>query len=393
MALQRRQRKRAWRNGNRFTLLADGEHFFPEMLAAIESAQDYIALEMYLAESGSLATRFIDALCAARARGASVLVLLDDFGTFYLHERDRRRLTEAGAHVARFNPLALRKLAGNLVRDHRKLLLIDDRLAYVGGVGLTAPFDPDAYRNSNERHWRDTMLRIEGRCVGQWWSLFRINWQRWTDVPCPQPKAPPVGSCRGRVIAGRRGARVLTQAAVRDIRAARRRVYLATPYFLPTRHLRVALARAAERGVDVRLLLPGPKTDLASTRAAGQRGYGAMLRHGVRIFEYQPTFLHSKMMLTDDRAMVGSCNFDRWSERWNLEANQAVDDAAFADELAALFAVEFADSREISWQQWQQRPWWARHRERFWSLIELWALRLTRRSSLMLGRHQRRTWS
>jgi phosphatidylserine/phosphatidylglycerophosphate/cardiolipin synthase-like enzyme len=97
------------------------------------------------------------------------------------------------------------------------------------------------------------------------------------------------------------------------------------------------------------------------------------------------------MLLTDDRAMVGSCNFDRWSQRWNLEANQAVDDPAFAQELADLFAADFTDSQEISRQQWQQRPWRARVHERFWSLLELWALRLTRRSSLMLGRHRRRT--
>lgn len=381
---------RTWCDGNRFALLSDGEYFFPEMLAAIEGAHEYVALEMYLAESGSLTTYFIDALCAARGRGVLVLVLLDDFGTFDLEQYDRQRLIEAGVHVTRFNPLSPFKLALNLVRDHRKLLLIDDRFAYVGGVGLTSEFDPDAYQHTDERHWRDIMLRVEGRCVGQWWSLFRINWQRWSDAPCPRPGARPVGSSRGRVIAGRRGARVLTRAAVRDIGAARRRVYLATPYFLPTRRLQGALARAAERGLDVRLLLPGPKTDHASTRAAGQRGYGAMLRRGVRIFEYQPTFLHAKMILTDDRAMVGSCNFDRWSERWNLEANQAIDDAAFAAELAASFAVDFGESLEITWQQWQQRPWWARLRERFWSLLELWILRLTRRSSLMLGRSDRR---
>ncbi len=390
MAPPLRQPERAWCDGNRFALLSDGAYFFPEMLAAIEGAREYVALEMYLAESGSLATRFIDALCAARTRGVTVLVLLDDFGTFYLASHDRQRLSEAGVHVTRFNPLSPFKLALNLMRDHRKLLLIDDRLAYVGGAGLTAEFDPDAWHNSNARHWHDTMIRVEGRCVGQWWSAFRINWRRWSDAPCPQQHARAVGSSRGRVIAGRRGARVLTHAAVRDIGGASRRVYLATPYFLPTRSLRVALARAAERGVDVRLLLPGPRTDHASTRAAGQHGYGAMLRRGVRILEYQPTFLHAKMLLTDDHAMVGSYNFDRWSERWNLEANQAIDDAGFADELAALFATDFADSREITWQQWQRRPWWARLRERFWSMIELWALRLTRRSSLMLGRSDRR---
>lgn len=388
MALPLNQPGRTWCHDNRFALLPDGEHFFPEMLAAIDGAREHVALEMYLAESGPLTTRFIDALCAARARGVAVLVLLDDFGTFALAQYDRQRLIEAGAYVTRFNPLAPLKLALNLVRDHRKLLLIDDRLAYLGGVGLTTQFDPNAHRDTHERPWRDVMLRVEGRCVAHWWSLFRSNWQRWSSIPCPRPRAQPVGSARGRVIAGRPGARVLTRAAAADIRAARRRVLLATPYFLPTRALRVALARAAQRGVDVRLLLPGPKTDHASTRAAAQRHYGALLRRGVRIFEYQPTFLHAKMMLTDDRAMVGSHNFDRWSERWNLEANQAIDDAAFAEQLATAFAADFADSREITWQRWQRRPRWLRLRERLWSLVELWGLRLTRRASLMLGQSE-----
>ncbi|MEX2576023.1 MAG: phospholipase D-like domain-containing protein [Halofilum sp. (in: g-proteobacteria)] len=385
-----RKSARRWCDGNRFTLLCDGEQFFPEMLEAIAGAREHIALEMYLAESGPVATRFVDALCAARARDVTVFVLLDDFGTFYLNRHDRQRLNEAGVTLARFNPLSPLKLAFNLVRDHRKLLLIDDRIAYVGGAGLTQDFARELDGAAIERSWRDNMIRAEGRCVGQWWGVFRANWRRWSDVACPLPPLRSVGHASGRVVAGRRGATVLTRAAIADIRRARERVWLATPYFVPARGLRLALARAARRGVDVRLLLPGPKTDHAGARAAGRRIYGGLLRRGVRVFEYQPAFLHAKMLLADERAQIGSCNFDRWSERWNLEANQAVEDTAFADEVAGVFEYDFAECREVTWQEWRQRPLGARLHERFWGTLETWAMRLSRRSHLVLGRMDRR---
>lgn len=389
MAPTTRKSARRWRRGNRFALLCDGTSFFPEMLEAIDSAYEYVALEMYLAESGPVATRFVDALCAARARGVTVFVLLDDFGTFYFDRHDRERLNATGVSVVRFNALSPLKLAFNLVRDHRKLLLIDDRLAFVGGAGLTAQFASESDAKPHERPWRDNMIRVEGRCVAQWWRVFHANWRRWSDEICPLPPPRPAGNASGRVIAGRRGAGVLTRSAVADIRRARQRVWLATPYFLPARRLRLALARAARRGVDVRLLLPGPKTDHAGARAASQRTYGGLLRRGVRIFEYQPAFLHAKMLLADDRAQLGSCNFDRWSERWNLEANQAIADAEFAHTVAEVFEQDLAACREITWQQWQQRPLTARLRQDFWSALEVWAIRLSRRSHLVLGRIDR----
>lgn len=341
------------------------------MLEAIAGARSRVALEMYLLQSGPVATMFIDALCAAAHRGVVVHLLVDDFGARGLGGADRDRLLAAGVHFARFNPLSVWRLTWNLVRDHRKLLLVDDRCAFVGGAGLTDEFGIDPGRG-----WRDNMLRIEGECIGDWWVAFRSNWRRCSRVPCRVPAAVAAGGARGRALAGVRiGARALKAAAVGDIRRARRRVWLASPYFLPSWKVRRALAQAARRGADVRLLLPGPRTDHAFVRAASHRLYGWLLGRGVRIFEYQPSFMHAKALLADERAMLGSCNFDRWSLRWNLEANQQVEDSDFAARLAAVLGDDFARSEEITLATWQRRPRLARLRERFWGWLEILAVR------------------
>jgi phosphatidylserine/phosphatidylglycerophosphate/cardiolipin synthase-like enzyme len=372
------QPKPPWQAGNRFELLADGHRFFPVMIREIMHATDRVALEMYLVRSGAIARQFVTALADAARRGVVVHLLIDDYGGRGLQQGERERLRAAGVHLARFNPLAPMKLAWNLVRDHRKLLLIDDRAAFVGGAGLT-----DDFLRAEQPGWREHMLRIEGRCVADWWQVFAANWARWSDVPCATPVAPATGNSRGRVLAGSfAGARAIKAAAVNDVRGARRRVWLASPYFLPPWKLKRALSRAARRGCDVRLLLPGPHIDHPFVRAAMQALYGWLLKRGVRVFEYQPRFLHAKALLADDRAHVGSCNFDRWSLRWNLEANQQVDDPAFAARLAEQLAEDFAASTEIAAADWQQRPWHQRMREHFWAWLETVAVRASYRALL-----------
>ncbi|RMD77934.1 MAG: phosphatidylserine/phosphatidylglycerophosphate/cardiolipin synthase family protein, partial [Gammaproteobacteria bacterium] len=185
------------------------------------------------------------------------------------------------------------------------------------------------------------------------------------------------GRQRGRVV-GSWGLwdPVLRRSVQRRIRGARERVWLATAYFVPTWRLRRALGRAAARGLDVRLLLPGPITDHPAVRHAGRRYYHGLLRRGVRIFEYQPRFLHAKALLCDGWASVGSANLDRWTIRWNLEANQEVEDPAFAAELEAAFLRDFAESAECRAADWPRRPWPARLLEAFWGWVAAWVLRL-----------------
>ncbi len=157
-----------------------------------------------------------------------------------------------------------------------------------------------------------------------------------------------------------------------QIRRAEHHVWIATAYFVPSRKILRALKRAARRGVDVRLLLPGPYTDHPAVRHAGHRYYGRLLRNGVRIFEYRPRFLHAKTVLCDDWASIGSSNHDRWNLRWNLEANQEVRNTDFAEAVGAMFEEDFRQSTEIAYEEWRGRPWRTRLREQWLGRVDMW---------------------
>jgi phosphatidylserine/phosphatidylglycerophosphate/cardiolipin synthase-like enzyme len=362
-----------WRQGNRFTLLIDGTQFIPAMLDAIAAAERSVWLEIYLFESGALADRFIQALAAAVQRGAQVKVLLDDFGAADLSRHDRARLRDAGVDLLFFNPIRFRRLTENFVRDHRKLLLVDERVVFTGGAGITDEFDPPRHP---ERRWRETVVRAEGPVVADWAALFCVEWNRPTPrkLACRAAAlALPSDGPPGRVsIAQGLASQEIKRALLKQIRSAERTVWLATAYFIPAWRIRRALRRAARRGVDVRLLLPGPHTDHPAVRQAGRRFYGRLLANGVRIFEYQPRVLHSKVFLCDDWVSIGSSNLDRWNLRWNLEANQEIDDSAFAGRVRAMFEADFRESVECRYAQWRKRPWSARARERIWGRVDLW---------------------
>ncbi|TLZ02229.1 MAG: phosphatidylserine/phosphatidylglycerophosphate/cardiolipin synthase family protein [Gammaproteobacteria bacterium] len=352
-----------WRLGNEFRLLNDGGEFFARMLAAIEEARRYVLLEMYLVRSGAVATRFIDALGRAAGRGARVSVVFDGFGALGLTRADRRRLLDAGIELRFFNPLRLGNRLSNLLRDHRKLLLADGRVAFVGGAGLTDDFAPGARRGP----WRELMVEIQGAVIADWQRAFARTWRRCGPelalVEPPACEAHADGAAGRLSLSEARQRSVLANGVLRRIDSATARAWIMSAYFVPSRRFRKALRRAARRGVDVRLLLPGARTDHPWVRQAARRFYGKLLRNGVKIFEYQPRMLHAKMILCDDWVSIGSSNLDRWSFRWNLEANQEIADADFANAAAAVFAGDFAVSRALSRRYWRQRAWLDRLRE------------------------------
>lgn len=346
------------------------------MLHAIDRAQRLVLLEFYLFESGTVADKFIDALVRATVRGVVVKLLLDAFGAIRLKPIDQRRLREAGAELLLYNALHHGKRLGNLLRDHRKLLIIDAQKAFVGGAGIT-----DAFDASGQHSWRETMLAIEGPVVADWVALFASTWSEAGGqnlVMLGPPPRPIADGQWGRVVASR-GARVgnaITRSVVRRIVRAEHRVWLATAYFVPSRKLRRVLRRAALRGVDVRLLLPGPDTDHPSVRYAGRRFFARLLGNGVRIYEYQQRFMHAKVVLCDDWASVGSSNLDHWNLRWNLEANQETDDARLAQQIVAIFENDFQHSVEIDSMGWARRWWGTRVLEQFWGIVDSWLKRL-----------------
>ncbi|HSG11360.1 MAG TPA: phosphatidylserine/phosphatidylglycerophosphate/cardiolipin synthase family protein [Gammaproteobacteria bacterium] len=387
-----RRFKFPWRSGNHFTTLVDSVTFFPRMLAAIEKAEHYILLEMYLVSSGQVADRFIAAIRAAAARGVQVYLLFDDFGAQDLSPADRERLQHTNIASEYYNPLHSHSTLSNLYRiywqrathglhrNHRKLLLVDGTLAFAGGAGITDEVDsPDM----PHLQWRETMIEIRGPVVDDWQRLFTESWNASARQPLDLPPLPASGATpgqRGRVTVNEARRRMgIQRSLLKRIQRAEHRIWFATAYFIPSWTLRRRLKHAAKRGVDVRLLLPGPVTDHPGARYASRRYYERLLNNGLRIYEYTPRFFHAKTVLCDDWVSIGSCNFDRWNLQWNLEANQEIDDSAMAEEIAELFRTDFSHSVEHLADEWARRGWYQRALEWLWQRVERLSLKIRHR--------------
>jgi len=368
------------RDGNRFTLLIDAEHFYPTMLAAIASARHYVLFEQYIMTSGQVADQFISALIAAVNRGLQVYVQLDHFGVRHFAQTDRERLQLNGVNLIFYNPAHFPYIRRGLPRNHRKMLVVDGCLAFTGGACISNDYEP--IPDSGQRPWHDAMVSIEGPVVADWQALFVSNW---LDVTGKLPALPDVGSPppnggqAGQVATSRPGRpKHLRRSFRKQVMSSKERVWMATAYFLPSRLVLRAMRHAASRGADVRLMAPGPISDHPAVRFSSRRYYRYLLRCGVRIFEYQPRFMHAKVYLCDNWVSIGSCNMDRWNLHWNIEANQEVFDESFASTVAAFFEADFQDCREIILSEWLERPWYERLREWLWGYVDLWLERINR---------------
>lgn len=367
-----------WREGNRFDLLEATEQYFERMIQAIDDAQSYVLLEMYLVESGVLAGRFVEAFIRAAQRGIGVRLVLDGFGSLGFAQADRRRLIDVGVELRIYNVVQLRKRLHNFLRDHRKIMVVDGTVAFVGGVGLTDEFGvsgPPGWP------WRDLVVEIHGPVVADWSQAFARTWKRsGGELTLPVPSLEPLqDGARARVVLSEAWYRSeLANAVARRIGSANERAWIMSAYFVPSRRFRKALRRAARRGVDVRLVVPGPLTDHPLVRQAARRFYGKLLRNGVRIFEFQPRVLHGKMSICDDWVSVGSSNLDRWSFKWNLEANQEIENEAFATVATAVFEKDCAQSLELDRHRWPQRAWIDRLQERLAGMLDRWSDRWRR---------------
>jgi phosphatidylserine/phosphatidylglycerophosphate/cardiolipin synthase-like enzyme len=367
-----------WRSENRFELLIDGPRFFPLMIDAIAGAQRQVDLELYLVEAGACADAVVEVLVAAAGRGVLVRCLFDGYGGLAFGATLRQRLIEAGVELRTYNPVRWYRGGRNLYRDHRKLLLVDQNWGMVGGTGVTDQFWQPGEDSSE---WHEVMVQMHGPLVADWQMLFdrqwranlrRSAWRPATHFGLPRlPPAPASGEGLGRVAyADSRQHRDILRSLVRALNSGQTRIWLATPYFLPTWSVRRSLRRAASRGVDVRLLLTGPRTDHPSVRYAGHRYYPRLLRAGVQIFEYQPCFLHLKMVLVDDWVSLGSCNFDHWNLRFNLEANLEALDPRLTAQVQASFEQDFASSSAVTLDEWASRPLWQRVKQRIWGWLD-----------------------
>jgi phosphatidylserine/phosphatidylglycerophosphate/cardiolipin synthase-like enzyme len=364
---QQRNYRFPWQTGNKFELLVDGPAFFSAMLNSIQQARHYILLEMYLIQPGCVSQRFFQALIQARQNNVDVYLLLDAYGSRSLKDKHKKLLSDNDIKFCFYNPIHIHNRHLMLFRDHRKLLLIDGHTAYVGGAGLMDEFDSIQQPQHN---WRENMVKIQGQNVLQWQSLFVSNWYRWStekiDIKSPEF---PSWHQQGR-IAITQGPNFLQikRSFLNQVNNAKQRIWICTAYFVPSRKIRRALRRAAETGIDIRILIPGEITDHPMTRYMAQHYYSHLLRKGLRIYEYQQRFLHAKIVLCDNWVSLGSCNIDKWNLRWNLDANQEIIDDAFTASVIDMFQNDFNNSIEIDLLHWKKRSLLQKFKIWFWNL-------------------------
>lgn len=346
-------------DGNTFTLLRNGR-IFSAMLGAIRSAQRTVDFATYVYWTGDIAEEFVVAIEDRARAGVEVNVLLDAVGAARMDRRLVARMRRAGATVVYFRPPRWNTVRKLDHRTHRKILVVDGRVGFTGGVGIAEEWTGDC---QDERHWRDTHVRVEGPAVRGLYAGFQENWSEATrtilagdHLPALEPQA---GGHRAQVTrsSASHGTTDAEELVYLVINAARHRLWLASAYFAPRAAFVDALVAAAGRGVDVRLLVNGSRTDKETVRQAGRRSYARMLADGVRIFEYQRTMLHAKIFTVDGAwASVGSINLDNRSFELNDELTLSVFGPEFAGQLDEQFVADVADSTEVTAEGWRRRP-------------------------------------
>lgn len=348
--------------GNRIEVLTNGRAFYPAMLDAIRAAQRSVNMECYIFQPGRTAAQFMDALCDRASHGVVVTVVLDALGSAAMAGAELARLREAGVRVEFYQQLRWYSLARLNNRTHRELLVVDGRIAFTGGAGVA---DWWSGEDPSQPAWRDTMVRVEGPVVGALQGVMAENWLECCGEILTGdeffPRLEPAGDILAFVVKSSPADRATVSRVTFQmlIEAARREVLINTPYFLPDRSLRACFVAAATRGVAIRIVVPGARTDQRWVRLASRRGYKALLGAGIRIFEYQPSMMHAKMLIVDDDwAVVGTTNVDNRSFEHNDEVNLALCDRDLAARLQADHQRDVAESREVTLEAWQRRPVW-----------------------------------
>jgi len=345
-----------WRYNNTYQVLVDGADYFSAMLNEIKNAKFRILFEAYLFESGNTSDTFIKELCSAKNRGVEVFILLDEYGVKGLTDRDKEKLTTADIKLLLYNPASFFHFGKSLRRDHRKLLAIDDAIAFIGGAGITDEFNSDITNN----YWHDVMLKVEGNIVFDLVHSFNKIWQQQKTASPTDNKqiktAPEQGTNKSRVLvsAGTEKNEII-RAIINHIRASKEKVWLTSPYFISSWKIRRALRAAAKKGVDVRLIFPGPCSDHKWVTYGIQRYYQRLLKSNIAIYEFQPRFSHAKIILCDDWFTIGSSNFDRWNQFLNLDVNIEVYDPQSHKQIIKIFESDFSESTLVILNQWNTR--------------------------------------
>jgi cardiolipin synthase A/B len=346
--------------GNKATELLNGDAIFPAMLAAIRGARKTVLFETFIYWSGDIGNEIADALAERARAGVKVHVLLDWVGSAKVEDVIVDRMQDAGVEVRKFHPLRWYNLDKLNNRTHRKLLIVDGRIGFTGGVGIAPQWTGNA---QDPDHWRDSHFRVEGPIVAQMQSVMLDNWSKTTGKVLHGadyfPPLQPAGTQPAQMFASspNGGSESMLMMHLLAITAATRSIDIANAYFVPEDITRRALIAAVRRGVKVRIITPGKYIDEKMVRRASRGLWGELLEAGVEMHEYQPTMFHCKMMVVD-RLMtsVGSTNFDVRSFRLNDEANLNIYDAGFAVRMTEVFEADLKQSRRVTLDAWKTRP-------------------------------------
>jgi cardiolipin synthase len=347
--------------GNRVQALLNGDRIFGDMLEAIRGARSTITFETYIYWSGEIGEQFTRALAERARAGVKVHLLFDALGSGRIDDKSIEEMKAAGVQVEKYNPWRWNTLATINNRTHRKIMVVDGRIGYTGGVGIA-----DEWRGNAEDpdHWRDTHFRVEGPAVAHMQAAFMENWIEVTgSVLHGEAYFPALAKAGGEVAqfivtSPGGGSESMQLMYLLSIAAAAKSIQLSAAYFVPDGVEIRALAAAVKRGARVQIIVPGQETDSPAVRRASRSTWGELLRAGVEIYEYQPTFFHCKVMIVDGLwVSVGSTNFDSRSFSVNDEANLNVYDREFAGAQARIFEDDLKRSKRITYEEWKERPW------------------------------------
>lgn len=355
-----KRRRPAWIPGNRITILKNGSEIFPEMLRTIKEAKETIHLEIYIFQSDRTGWRFAEALAEKSRSGVSVKVVYDAVGSLTTDPDLFRFMESAGVELFEYHPIAFWKRGWGLKRrDHRKILIVDGRCGFVGGVNIG-----DEYADPGEGGggWRDTHLKLEGPAVRNLQQIFLSTWfknkkRELKDDPSYYPEIPPSGKLRVSIVAshGFRARNQIKKTYLRAIRRAKKRICFTHSYFVPPHWFLTALKKARRRGVEVMILLP-KRSDVRIIDFATRALYTRLLKWGVRIFEWEGPILHAKTAVVDGRwSTIGSANLDQLSFHYNLEVNVVALGAPFGAEMEEMFWNDLKQAREVLAPEWTRR--------------------------------------
>jgi cardiolipin synthase len=357
--------------GNSFTVLTNGDQIFPPMLQAVNGAQRRISFETYIYNEGVVGRQFTDAFIAAAKRGVTVQLVVDAMGSSKIPKEWVESLKAAGVKLGEFGQTKWYTIEELNYRTHRKILVVDGRVGFTGGVGLDDQWLGNA---QDKEHWRDTMVRIEGPVARLMEGAFNENFVETlgpvtpiVDSP-PQVPAEPLDTAFVLRSSPSGGANDLKRLYLLSIAAARRTLDISTPYFLTDESSDWSLAEARRRGVRVRILVEGDLTDAMPVKYASRQAYERLMEQGIEIYEYQPTMMHAKTMVIDGTwSMFGSANFDNRSLELNDEMNIAVSDPGLAARLLQDFEQDLQRASKLDLAQWRNRSFLQKTREHFWS--------------------------